>query len=153
MQREHRARTGRSPDLQLPPDAAALPVAPPTRDAASYDAGYQAGFSSRVAVERRRQQVRWLFGSWVVYWGWLLLVSLQPIAEALWARDVARTAASHEPIRVTITLDSTLPALLWITVGPLVLTLLWLLLVRRGRLRRRAAGPPGRAPLGRGDVL
>ena len=140
MQREHRARTGQAPDLhQLPPDAAALPVAPPTRDAASYDAGYQTGyqegFAARVAMERRRQQVRWLFGSWVVYWGWLLLVALQPIAAALWARDVTRTATSREPIQVTLTLDTALPVLVWIALGPLVLTLLWLLLVRR-RARR-----------------
>jgi hypothetical protein len=134
MQREHRARTEQTPDLELPPDGAALPVAPPARDAASYDVGYRAGFAARVAVERRRQQVRWLFGSWIVYWLWLLMVSLQPIAAALWAREVARTSGQG-PIQVTITLDTALPALLWIAIGPLVLTLLWLLLVRR-RARR-----------------
>ena len=151
MQREHRARTGRTPDLQLPPDAAALPVAPPARDAASYDAGYRAGFAARLAVERRRQHVRWLFGSWIVYWLGLLLVGLQPIAAALRARDVTRTSTGQVPIQVTITLDTALPALLWIAIGPLVLTVLWLLLVRR-RLPHRAA-PTEHGQAGAGDVL
>ena len=137
MQPEHRSRTGKAPEVRLPPDAAALPVVPATDAAGGYDAGYQAGFAARVAVERRRQQVRWLFGSWIVYWLWLLMVSLQPVAKALWAREVTRTAAQG-PIQVTITLDTALPALLWIAIGPLVLTLLWLLLVR-GRARRETA--------------
>jgi hypothetical protein len=135
MQREHRAGARPTPDRQLPPDVAALPVASPAQDAAGYTAGYQAGIAARMAMERRRRQVRWLFWSWLLYWGVLLLVKLQPIAAALWARDVARTTPSREPIQVTLTLDSASPALLWIALGPLVLTLLWLLLVRR-RARR-----------------
>lgn len=135
MQPEHRSRTGRAPELRVPPDAAGLPAVPAADDVSGYDAGYQAGFAARVAVERRRQQVRWLFGSWIVYWLWLLLVSLQPIARALWAREVARTSGQR-PIQVTITLDTALPALLWIAIGPLALTLLWLLLVR-WRARRQ----------------
>ncbi len=74
-------------------------------------------------------------GSWIVYWLCLLMVSLQPIAAALWAREVTRTSGTQGPVQVTITLDAALPALLWIAIGPLVLTLLWLLLVRR-RARR-----------------
>ena len=146
MQPEHRSRTGKAPEVRLPPDAAALPavpvapaVAPATDDVGGYDAGYQAGFAARVAVERRRQQVRWLFGSWIVYWVWLLMVSLQPVAKALWAREVTRTAAQG-PVQVTITLDTALPALLWIAIGPLMLTLLWLLLVRRRARRETARG-------------
>ena len=143
MQPEHRSRTGRAPELRVPPDAAGLPAVPAADGVGGYDAGYQAGFAARLAVERRRQQVRWLFGSWIVYWLWLLMVSLQPIAKALWAREVARTTGSG-PIQVTITLDTALPALLWIAIGPLVLTLLWLLLVRRRARRETARGQPTR---------
>jgi hypothetical protein len=135
MQREHRAGARPTPDHQLPPDAAALPVAPPSRDAGGYDAGYQAAVAARISMERRRRQVRWLFWSWLLYWGSLLVVQLQPTAAALWARDVARTTAAREPIQLMLTLDTASPTLLWIALGPLVLTLLWLLLVRR-RARR-----------------
>ena len=129
MPPEHRPRTEQTPDLQLPPDAAALPAAPPARGAAGYSAGYEAGFAARVSMERRQQQVRWLFWSWLLYWGILILAKLQPAARAWWAREVARTMAPGEKIRVSISLDAT--TLLWLTIGPLVLTLLWLLLVRR----------------------
>ena len=153
MQPEQRSRTGKAPDLRLPPDAAALPaVGATTGDGGGYDAGYRAGFAARVAVERRRQQVRWLFGSWFVYWLSLLAASLQPLAAALWAREVTRTSAAQGPIQVTITLDTALPALLWIAIGPLVLTLLWLLLVRRRRPPHRAAST-AHGQVGAGDVL
>ena len=131
MRPEHRQRSGQTPDLPLPPDASALPVAPTADRADPYAAAYDAGFAAHVAIERRRRGVRWLFGSWLLYWMVLLAVSVQPVAAALWARDVARTTATRAPIQVTITLDSASPALLWIAAGPLVLTLLWLLLVRR----------------------
>ena len=124
----------------VPPAARQRPVAPMAagvgaggalapRDRGDDVVGQPTSDGMAPASAERRRQVRWLFAGWLLYWVALLLVKGWPVAEALWARYVTRTAAPGT--RVTLQIDVDTLALLWIAAGPLVLTLVWLLLVRR----------------------